>query len=289
MGVVDAHHHLFKARTAEYPREVFEGMTPPDREEHVEEFLAAMAAAQVDRAVMAPLSKHDRYLGEVLEAHPGKFAGIGIFDFEDADPVGQVTRRADTIGMQGFRFYGLDGEPESDPRSLTVFPALEVMQERALKVWFYGSSDQVALLDGVMTLLPDLEVVLNHLGFCPDMWMELTIDEDRRPRFDIPLPADSLELIERVAAAHSNLYVHVSGHYAFSQTPYPYPDLQETVDRIYAAFGASRMLMASDWPWIQENPGYGETLALVDHHLPNLTTEERDAIRGGTAMSLFRF
>lgn len=289
MDVVDAHLHLFKTATNDYPREIFEGMTPSDREAPVEVFLAAMAAAGVDRAVVVPLSTHDRYLGEILEAHPGTFAGIGVFEAEEDDPVDQIIRRVDAKGMQGFRFYGFNGEPGSDPRSLALFPALEVMAQRNLKVWFYGSPDQVALLDGVMTLLPDLVVVLNHLGFCPDMWMELAIDEDRRPRFDIPLPPDSLELIERVAATHSNLYVLVSGQYAFTQKPYPFPDLQEVVDRIYAAFGANRMLMASDWPWIQQNPGYPKMLALIDRYLPDLTAGERDAIRGGTAMSLFNF
>ncbi len=289
MNVVDGHLHLFKGVTDSYPREVFEGMTPPDREELVEDFLKVMDAAGVDRAVVVPLSKHDRYLGEILEAHPDRFAGIGVFDFEENDPVAQIQRRSDAIGMQGFRFYGLNGEPESDPESLAVFKAMQETQARDLKVWFYGSPDQVALLDGVMTLLPDLKVVLNHLGFCPDMWMELTIDEDRRPRFSVPLPPDSIELIERLAAKHPNLYVHLSGQYAFTQTPYPHPDLQEVVDRIHNAFGADRMLMASDWPWIKQNPGYQEVIALVDHFLPNLSSGERDAIRGGTAMSLFRF
>ncbi|MCH8986151.1 MAG: amidohydrolase [Acidobacteria bacterium] len=289
MDVVDAHLHLFKSVSDEYPRDVFEGMTPPEREERVEDFLEAMDAAGVDRAIVVPLSKHDRYLGDILRADPGKFVGIGVFDVEDDDPIPQIIRRADSIGMQGFRFYGFNGQPGSDPSSLAAFPALEVMQERGLKVWFYGSPVQVALLDGVMELLPDLKVVLNHLGFCPDMEMELTIDEDRRPRFTIPLPPDSLELIEKVAAKHSNLYIHVAGQYAFTNTPYPYPDIQEVVSRVYAAFGADRMLMASDWPWIQSNPGYEQVIALVDHYLPNLSTDERDAVRGGTAMSLFHF
>ena len=120
--------------------------------------------------------------------------------------------------------------------------------------------------------------------------MELAIDEHLRPRFDIPLPPDSLELIEQLASDHpDDLYVHVSGQYAFTQTPYPHPDLQEVVDRIYRAFGADRMLNASDWPWIKVNPGYAEVLSLVDYYLPDLSPDDRAAIRGGTALSLFSF
>ncbi len=264
-------------------------MTPPEREATAEEFLAAMADAGVDKAIVVALSTHDRYLGEILERHAGRFAGVAVFDFEEPDPVAQIVRRTADVGVQGFRFYGFNADPGTDPASLDVFPALELMEERGLKAWFYGSPDQVELLDGVMSRLPGLDVVLNHLGFCPDIWMEIVFDEHRRPRFTIPLPPDSLELIERVAAAHPNLYVHVSGQYAFTQTPYPHPDLDEVVQRVYRAFGAERMMMASDWPWIQIEPGYAEVLALVDHALPDLTTVERDAIRGGTALSLFAF
>lgn len=290
MAVVDAHLHLFKARSGAYPRLVFDGMAPPEREEPAEELLEAMDGAGVDHAVVIPLSAHDEYLAELLAAHPGRFAGVGVYDPEAADGAGQVARRAEQAGIQGLRFYGFGGEAGQEPESLAVFPVLEAMRELGMKVWFYGSPDQVRLLDGAMKLLPGLKAVLNHLGFCPDIWMELAVDEHRRPRFDIPLPPGSLELIEQLAADHpDDLYVHASGQYAFARTTYPYPDLQEVVDRIYAAFGARRMLNASDWPWIKENPGYGAVLSLVDRYLPGLTPEERSAVRGGTACSLFDF
>ncbi|MDE0170938.1 MAG: amidohydrolase family protein [bacterium] len=290
MAVVDAHLHLFKAHSEDYPRLVFEGMVPAEREELAEEFLGAMDSAGVDHAVVVPLSAHDRYLAEILVDFPGRFAGVGVYD--DSAEVGatQVARRAEEAGIQGLRFYGFGAEPGQAAESMDVFPVLEAMRDLDMKVWFYGSPDQVELLDEAMRLLPGLKVVLNHLGFCPDIWMELAIDEYMRPRFDIPLPPDSLELIERVAANHpDDLYVHISGQYAFTQTPYPHPDMQEVVDRIYRAFGAHRMLNASDWPWIKVQPGHGEVLALVDHLLPDITPEERAAIRGGTALSLFSF
>ena len=290
MAVVDAHLHLFKAHSEAYPRLVFEGMVPAEREEPAEELLEAMEGAGVDHAVVVPLSAHDRYLAELLADHPGRFAGVGVYDEEAEDGAGQVARRASQAGIQGLRFYGFGGEEGQAPETLDVFPTLEAMRDHDMKVWFYGSPDQVGLLDGTMKLLPGLKVVLNHLGFCPDIWMELAIDEYMRPRFDIPLPPDSLELIEQLAADHpDDLYVHVSGQYAFTQTDYPNPDLQEVVDRIYAAFGADRMLNASDWPWIKVQPGYSEVLSLVDHYLPGLNSEERAAIRGGTAKSLFNF
>ena len=288
MDVVDAHLHLFKALSDDYPRAIFEGMTPPEREESAERLLEAMDAAGVDRAVYCALSEHDHYLAEVLADHPGKFAGVSVYDFADPDPLDTLQRRIDA-GIEGVRFYGLEGEPGADPESLAVFPALAAMRDADMKAWFYGPADQVALLDGCLELLGGLKVVLNHLGFLPNMHLELKVDDHARPQFDMPLPPPGLEVVEALAAKHSSVYVHFSGHYAFSGAPYPYRDLQETTDRIHAAFGADRMLMASDWPWIRDEPGYPETLGVVDQLLGGLGAAERDMIRGGTAMSLFNF
>ena len=288
MDVVDAHLHLFKALSDDYPRAIFEGMTPPERSETAERLLAAMDAAGVDRAIYCALSEHDHYLAEVLAGHPGKFAGVSVYDFAEPEPLATLQRRIDA-GIEGVRFYGLEGEPGSDPESLAVFPALAAMRDAGMKVWFYGPADQVALLDGCLDLLPGLRVVLNHLGFLPNMHLELMVDDYGRPQFDMPSPPPGLEVVEALAAKHSSVHVHFSGHYAFSGGPYPYRDLQETTDRIYAAFGADRMLMASDWPWIRDEPGYPETLGVVDQLLGGISSAERDMIRGGTAMSLFNF
>ena len=288
MDVVDAHLHLFKARSDDYPRAIFDVMAPPEREEAAPRLLEAMDGTGVDRAVICALSEHDRYLAEVLAQYPGKFAGVAVHDFTDPDPLATLQRRIDA-GIEGVRFYGLEGEPGAEPESLAVFPTLAAMRDAGMKAWFYGPADQVALLDGCLDLLPGLKVVLNHLGFLPNMHLELRVDNYRRPRFDMPLPPPGLEVVEALAAKHSSVHVHFSGHYAFSGAPYPYRDLQETADRIYAAFGADRMVMASDWPWIREEPGYPETLGVIDQLLGGISSAERDMIRGGTAMSLFNF
>ena len=288
MDVVDAHLHLFKALSDDYPRAIFEGMAPPERSETAERLLEAMDAAGVDRAVYCALSEHDHYLAEVLADYPGKFAGVAVHDFADPDPLATLQRRFDA-GIEGIRLYGLEGAAGADPESLDVFPVLAAMRDADMKAWFYGPADQVDLLDGCLELLPSLKVVLNHLGFLPNMHLELRVDDYGRPQFEMELPPAGLEIVEALAAKHPSVHVHFSGHYAFSGAPYPYRDLQETTDRIYAAFGADRMLMASDWPWIRDNPGHAETLGVVDHLLGGISAAERDMIRGGTAMSLFNF
>lgn len=287
--VVDGHLHLFRKASADYPRTPIAIMAEAGREELAEKLLGAMEGAGVDHAIVVPLSKGDDYLREVLVAFPGRFAGVGIFDHDEPDDVAGVEARLATTDLQGLRFYGLAAVEDATLDSLACLPVFELMAERGMVVWFYGDIAQLRLMDQIMHRLPDLRVVLNHSGFLPDMHAEMRIDEYRRPHFDVELPPAGLPDVEAMAANHPNLHVHFSGQYAFSSEPYPYRDLEDVAERLLAAFGANRMLMASDWPWIEFEPGYAEVLGLLDHVLPDLSATERDAIRGGTALSLFRF
>ena len=53
-------------------------------------------------------------------------------------------------------------------------------------------------------------------------------------------------------------------------------------------FGADRLMWASDFPWIAENPGYGKMTQVIDELLPQLSEAERAAIMGGTAERFLR-
>lgn len=287
MPTIDAHLHVFEAVSDEFPRDVFEPLTPPERSASAEGLLAEMEQAGVDQAVVVAVSHHDEYLKHVLTTYPARFAAVSVAMTDSADPVADLYRRVETIGIQGLRVFSL-GDPAANPESQPLFPVLAAMAQLRVKLWFYAEVAQVVLLDRVLELLPDLVVVMNHLGFCPSIWDEMRVDEHGRPRFDVALPPESLDTVARLAR-HRNVYVHVSGQYAFSQNPYPYADLRPVVERLYHAFGAERMMWASDYPWIKSEPGYAETLALVDQHLPEITPEQRLAIRGGTAAGLFSF
>ena len=289
MEVVDGHLHLFRAAEAAYPRTVYPVMAEADREERSEKLLAAMASAGVDHAIVVPLSRHDDYLRDVLRDHPGKFAGVGVYDLEAPDGVDGVRARLASCDLQGLRFFGIGAKPDSRAEDLDAFPVFEFMAERGLVMWFYGDEVQVRALDLVMRRLPALRVVMNHLGFLPDIHSEMQVDEHVRPHFEVDLPPVGLPLVERLARDHANVHVHFSGHYAFSKLPFPYADLTEVAVRLRAAFGADRMVVASDWPWIEKVPGYREVLSVIDQHLPDLTPHERDMARGGTALKLFRF
>lgn len=281
--VVDAHVHVFAAVSDRFPRDVHE-LTPPGREATVEQFVAEMDRAGVDRAVLVPLSHHDEYLRYSLDRFPGRFAAIGA-QGPGVPDAAEYVRRREAVGLQGVRLFGLGDPGETDPEALAAFPLLAELARSGDKLWFYGGRGQMELLERVLEALPDLTVVLNHLGYWP---ATLSMDEHGRPRFDEPYPAEGLQLVTHLAR-FPRVFVLLAGLYAFAQGPWPYDDLRPVTSALLDAYGPGRLLLGSDSPWIREVPGYAETLATVDAHFAGLDEAGRARIRGGNALDLFTF
>jgi L-fuconolactonase len=279
--VVDAHAHVFAAVSDRFPRDVHE-LFPAELEAPVEALLAEMDGAGVDRAVLVPLTHHDEYVRHSLERFPGRFAAIGVQPPGPPD-VEDYRRRRDAIGLQGLRMFGLGEPPASRAGDLDSFPLLAELARAGDKLWFYGGPEQMELLELVLEELPELTVVLNHLGFWPTAFRA---DEHGRIRFDGPYTADGLEAVSRLAR-FPRVFVLLTGMYAFAAEPCPYDDLRPVTAALLEAFGPGRLLLGSDFPWIRAEPGYRETLAAVDAHLDGLPEADRLRVRGGNAMELF--
>ena len=283
MTVVDAHAHVFAARSRRYPRDVH-ALTPPGREAPAEQLVAEMDRAGVDRAVLVALSHHDEYLRFSLERFPGRFAAIGV------QPPGRVEAEAyagrrETVGLQGLRLFTLGDPSIARPERLETFPLLAELDRAGDKLWFYGARAQMELLELVLEALPGLTVVLNHLGFWPT---ELVADEYGRPRFATGYTQAGLDSVVRLAR-FPRVYVLLTGLYAFAERPWPYDDLRPVTAALLEAFGPGRLLLGSDSPWILREPGYAQTLAALDAHFAGLDEADRALIRGGNAAALFRF
>ncbi|MQA96839.1 MAG: amidohydrolase family protein [Streptosporangiales bacterium] len=285
--IVDAHLHVFTAHDDPHPRLVDE-LAPAERTAPAEDLIAVQDEAGVERAVLVPLGPEDDYVAEVRRAHPGRFAAIGVADdamlgrVPDADPVERLRERVDAYGLAGIRLNHL-GEPGVLVTDSPVFSVLEELERTGRVLWFYAPPDQLPLLAGALAALPGLRVVLNHLGFCPT---GMTVDEHGRPRIAPPIPPPTLPGVLSLARFRQ-VHIMISGEYAFSAGEHPYEDLSPLVRQLYGAYGADRLMWASDYPWTRDVPGYRRLLDLPRLHLPGLTEAELAAIRGGTALELF--
>ena len=282
---MDAHAHVFRA-AAVSPRGSDE-LAPADREAPADDLLARMTDAGVAAAVLVPLDGTDDYVAEVLDRHPGRFAAVAVATPAEQGTGGVDPGRAFRDRRERWPFGALRtswlGEPGRSIGDSPFLPVLRMLAEQRLPLWSYLPPGQLPLLEELVGVLPDLTVVLNHLGFCPhDMW----VDEHRRPRFDDPFPETLVGRLERLADA-PGVHVLVSGQYALSTEPPPYPDLFPVTRRLAAAYGAERLLWGSDHPWPSDVPGYRTLPQLVPAALPDLDDAATARVLGGTARALF--
>jgi L-fuconolactonase len=278
--VVDAHTHVFAPVSDRYPRDVHE-LFPAGHAAPVEALLEAMAAAGVDRAVIVPVSHHDEYVRDALERYPDRFAAIGVAHQGGVGVDGYRGRR-ETAALRGLRLFSLGAGPAAEAGELDTYPLLAELARLGDALWFYGGREQMELLTLVLPALPELTVVLNHLGYWPGPFEA----ERGRPRFSAPYGDENLAAVTALAR-FPNVHVLCTGMYAFAEEPCPYRDLERVTSSLLDAYGPARLLLGSDSPWISAEPGYTETVEALDVHLAGLGTSERALVRGGNAARIF--
>jgi predicted TIM-barrel fold metal-dependent hydrolase len=147
----------------------------------------------------------------------------------------------------------------------------EVAAQENLVVGILLEPQQMAQAETVIRTFPTVTVIIDHMG-----------------RFQAPAPSDPL--FQRLIDLRDcdNVYVKMSGFYAFSQRPYPYEDLQPQAQALYQAYGASRLMWASDYPLLlHAGESYPQDTAILDQQLKNLSSGEHDQIMSKTAAAVF--
>jgi L-fuconolactonase len=258
--IVDAHAHVF--RRAALDGRAPDALVPAEREAPVEQLLGLMDAHGVDGAVLVPLDDRDDYVASVLGPRFAAVA-VGLHD---------LPARRERFPFAAVRTQALDD-----------LGALRWVADRGLVLWTYLTPDQLPALLELPGRFPDMPIVLNHLGFFPH---DMRVDAHGRPRFADPLPQERVAAVLSLAR-HANVHVMVSGQYALSAQEPPYRDLDPLIRRLADAYGADRLLWASDHPWIDDVPGYATMRALPALALPDASPAELAAILGGTALRLF--
>ncbi len=294
MSRIDAHLHVFAKASAEFPREVNDRL-PAEREEPVEKLMEAMEAHGIDQAVLVQIGgtslERHAYLQHCLKTYEGRFLGIGLIPADAPSVEDHMNRLAGDGGIIGFRLSSMGGPADPlarmDVRTFEGYPIWKHAAERDYVLWLYPRAVDAHAIPFLIDAFPQVRVVFNHLMVCPGEG-RFTWDALGRPQIDTPMPPltrySTLGLHQ-----YENVCVHLSGQYAFSKEPWPYRDLADWHARLLKSFGAGRLMWATDFPWIMEDPGYGRLTEVIDELLPELTDPERADIMGGTAKRVLRF
>lgn len=266
MRFVDTHTHAWGPDTSELPWPV--ELLPPGWEGAYtgHDLMVDMDEAGVDESVIVTTPLYGRgvraneYTMRAIEAYPDRLWGVGLMDLFRDDP---ETVRADlrrVIGherMLGVRMHAcLEYEEHSSDLDRTadwiLDDALEPVWTEAAaldtSVFVFPKAEQLSMIETLAGRYPDVSIVVDHMAF-PDEKTE----PDASPWTDFQGLAD-----------HENVAVKVSSLPRSSETSWPYKDLWDYVRHLLDWFGPERLMLGSDYPWMDNWATYEECLSWTE-------------------------
>lgn len=265
MIITDAQAHIWAAETPERPwLDIGRSFAHGD-EYTVEQLLAEMEAAGVDRAVLVPPSfegdRNDVCLA-AAQAHPDRFAVMGRVTLTDPASRGTLSGLRDQPGMLGLRVTFSRGEASQWLKDGTA-DWLWAEAEAAgvpLMVFAPGLLPEV---DQIAKKHPDLRLVLDHLAIRTDL-QDAQID---------PVLDDLVGL-----ASRENVAVKATCLPRNVTEGYPFPSLHGRIKKVVDAFGPRRVFWGSDLTGLP--CGYREVVDLFTKELTFLSDEDLEWVMG---------
>ncbi|MGB7343950.1 MAG: amidohydrolase family protein [Pirellulaceae bacterium] len=274
-GFIDAHVHVWTPDTKRYPLDpnfTVEQMQPPSFTPT--ELFAHSNPAGVERIVLIQMSFYNfdnRYMLDVMEKHPGVFGGVGIVDHHAADAPQKMKDLA-ADGVKGFRLHSRGG-------SAAKWPTDVGMQA----VWRTAADEGLAVCPLINPAdLPHVEALCKQFHKT-----KVVIDHFARVGVTGKIEQSELDRLCRLSK-FEHAHVKTSAFYALGKKSPPYTDLIPMIKTVVDAFGADRLMWASDCPYqVQGDHNYEASIALIREECDFLNDAQRQAMLRGTAERLF--
>jgi L-fuconolactonase len=270
--IVDAHNHVWLIASDRYPWQPVGGYVPT-LEASITDLLNVLDSAGVDRAVLVqptPYGWENDYLLDAMSSCPERLKAVCLVDpysIESADKLERLVRKR---GASGVRFnWNLDLSHNwiADPVHRRIW---SIAQDQGIPVCLQLSWPQLQQAADMADQFPDLRIVIDHFGRPQPGSLE-----------------DSTEFLQFLALSkRSNCYAKLSGLYYFSQQTAPFTDTWPLLRATVRAFGASRCLWGSDFPFILDRWSYKDWLDTLGSKF-EFSRIELDFILGQTALGLW--
>lgn len=273
---IDAHVHVWTPDTQQYPlspKFKVADMQPPSFTP--EELFAHSQPSGVKRVVLIQMSFYqddNRYMLDMIAKHSGVFSGVGIVDHHADDLAQRVTNLA-RGGVRGFRIHATSPNMASQWVNDAGMKNLwKIATDQNLAICPLINPVDIASIDRLCESFPKTKVVVDHFA---RIGVSGTIEQD------------ALAALCRLAR-FPNVYVKTSAFYALGKKAAPYDDLGPMIRQVRDAFGAKRLMWASDCPYqVQGMYNYDSAIALVRDRLDFLSTEDKQWMLRGTAEKVF--
>lgn len=269
--IIDPHVHVWK-NDPRFPW-AMETAQPPTRDYTPEMLLPLMRANGVRRTVIIQVIYYrydNSYLADVLKRYPKEFRGVARVDPLDPAAPDHLSHLIENQGFQGVRLSPAATAAGDWIEGPLMPPLWKRTSELKTSMNILTSPARLPAIGRLASRFPDLTIVIDHMADCP---------------LDQPDQLEKLLALER----YPRVFVKISHTWLISRQPYPYPDAQEQVKKLYDTFGPKRLMWATDWPLVEERCGYARALELVRDHMAFLNGEDKRWMLGKTVERVWKF
>jgi len=276
MRLIDAHTHTWGPDTTELPWR--EPMTPPGWSgpyTHAD-LLADMDRIGIDEAVVVTNPTYGRgprgneYTMRSIEAAPDRLYGVATMDWFADDPAARFRQAVGHDRMLGARLYAAMAyepfpttvDPDADWfLDDALAPAFEAAARTDAAVFVFPTPAQLETVGTLVAAHPEVQFVIDHLA-----WPDEATAPDAAPWTDI------------AALADHDVAVKVSSVPRSSGREWPYADVHPYLRRLLEWFGPERLLLGSDYPWMDDWAPYEDCLSWLDA-VDGLSSRDRAYLR----------
>ena len=238
------------------------------------ELFAQCRPQGVSRIVLIQMSfyKFDNsYMLDSMARHPGVFSGVGIVDEAKADVVAAMKALA-TRGVRGFRVRADRQKAEAWRDSVGMKKMWSQAADSGLSICLLADPDALPAVHVMCRAYPKTRVVIDHFA---RIGMSGTVQKS------------DLEQLRQLSD-FEHIFVKTSAFYALGAKKAPYADLGPMIRTLKGAYGASRLMWASDCPYqVQQGHNYADSIALIRDRLDFLTAEDKEWMLRKTAERVF--
>lgn len=272
---IDAHVHVWTPDTEKYPLDSsFKKSDMQPASFTPSELFAFTKPVGVKRIVLIQMSFYkfdNRYMLDAIEQFPGVFSGVAIVD-ENKAGLQETMKSMGDKGVRGYRLYTTREAAEKWSSSAAMKEMWKNAADLGQAMCLLANPDSLPAIDRMCESFPNTRVVIDHFA---------------RIGMDGTVRSTDLENLCRLSK-YPHLYVKTSAFYALGKKQPPYTDLGEMIRQLNKAFGAQRLMWASDCPYqVQGIHTYNDSIALIRERLAFLTESDKQAILRKTAEKVF--
>lgn len=272
---IDAHVHVWTPDTEKYPlADGYEKQSMKPASFTPAELFAECKPLDVQRIVLIQMSFYgfdNRYMIEMMERHPGVFGGVAIVD-ETKPNVEQRMSRLAQKGVRGFRLYANEKNTSKWMSDDGIKRMWRAGAEQNLAMCLLADPESLPAIHKQCAKYPDTKVVIDHFA-----------------RIGMSGEVDQKQLDQLLALSKfDNVFVKTSAFYALGKKQPPHLELIPMVRQLRDAYGADRLMWASDCPFQLENGNsYRASIELIRDKIDFLSAAEKRSILETTAERLF--